>query len=181
MKKKIGIITVIIIVVIASFSLIFVLSGLSEKERDFSWIAEVESFIEDVKPSEPIENWITVSGYRFSLIENGTQQILYHVIDDFKSNDEFVSYIRNLMYNINNIVDSSVDEVRFNEIIEQNKVLQVDFGTDTGETFWQTNVHTVAWFILEDNLNQNLEGTIFIKQQTIPSGNQELTLREIRK
>lgn len=186
MKKKIGLITAIVISVIILGSIFFlsVIPRLSDRERDVSWMADVESFIEDVKPSEPIEHWVSIDGARFSLIENGSNQILYHVHYDDKTgetDDNFVTYMMGLVHKINSEVNNSVSNDLFNEILEQNKVLKVDFGTDSREIFWQVNAHTVAWFILEDNLNKNLEGTIIIKQQKIPSGTQELTLREIRK
>ena len=181
-RRKIVIIILILVMVLpGTFFLLVFKPGEHSGERDISWIDTVNDFIEEVKPSEPIETWITITGYRFSLHENGTQQILYHVYNEFKSKDDFVSYMRNLLYKVNNIINSSINGELFSEILEKNKVLQVDFGTDTGETFWKTNAYTVAWFILEDNINKDLEGTIIIKQQIFPTWKIEETLREIRK
>ena len=185
MKKGVNIflisVSIVILLLIGTLASVGVFMNHPSGERDVSWIDNVEDIIEEVKPSEPIEHWVTIGGYRFSLYENGNSQILYHVIDDFLSSDSFVAYMRGLMHKINNIINSSVSNELFTEILEKNKVLQVDFGTDTGEIFWQKNAYTVAWFILEDNLNKDLEGTIFINQQIYPTWKTEETLREIRK
>ncbi len=187
-QKKTGFVVLVIAVLL--FGTVFVAFfgfSLSEKERDISWIDDVENFIEEVRPSEPIESWgMGFYGYYFTLSDNGEAELLYHVTDEGNTNDNFVLYMENLIYKANNVLNNSVDEEFIEEISQNTKFLTVNFGTYFGETAEQeTSIFTSAWFILEDNINKNLKGTIILIQDTHPEGTslhnweKEITLREI--
>ena len=153
---------------------------LSEGERDVSWISNVEDFIVEVRPPEPIESWgMGIYGYYFTLQDKGESELLYHVMDEGNTNDSFVRYLQNILCKTNNTFNSSVDEEFAEEIFLNNRLLQV-YSTSDLATFEQETTVNSAWFILKDNLNKNLKGTILI-QQTRPTGEIEISLQEITK
>ena len=180
---------IFIVVLVGAIFVAFFGFNLSDGGRDTSWISDVENFIDDVRPSDPIESFgMGLYGYYFTLRNNGEVELLYHVMDEHNTNDSFVLYLQNLIYKANNVLNSSVGEEFREEIFRNNRVLNVNFGTNFEETVGQeTSTFTYAWFILEDNLNKNLKGTIIIKQDTHPEGTSirnwetEITLREIIK
>ena len=180
---------IISVVLVGAIFVAFFGFDLSDGGRDTSWISDVENFIDEVRPSEPVESWgMGLFGYYFTLLDYGGTELLYHVTDEHNTNDSFVLYLQNLIYKANNVLNSSVDEEFAEEIFLNNRVLKVNFGTNFEETVGQeTSKFTYAWFILEDNLNKNLKGTIIIKQDTHPEGTSirnwetEITLREIIK
>jgi len=163
--------------------------GMTNGERDVSWVGDVEDFIVEVRPSEPVESWgMGLFGYYFTLRDKGEAELLYHVTDKGNTNDSFVIYLENLICKSNNILNISVDEEFTEEIFQNNRVLTVNFLTYFNETSeLETSTFTYAWFILEDNLNKNLKGTILLSQDTHPEGTSphnwetEKTLREVTK
>ena len=174
------IILILVMVLPGTFFLLVFKLGEHSGERDISWIDTVYDFIEEVKDWEPIEHDPDIGGYRFLLCENGTSETIYKVGAD-ERDDSHVAFFRGLMHKINNVINSSISKELYYEIIEKNKVLMVSFGPDTNEVFWRYNAVTTAFFILEDNLNNDLEGTIIVKQQIFPTWKIEETLREICK
>ena len=180
---------IFIVVLVGAIFVAFFGVDLSDGGRDTLWISDVENFIVEVRPSEPVESWgMGLYGYYFTLWDKGEAELLYHVTDNGNTNDSFVLYLENLIYESNNILNISVDEEFAEEIFQNNRVLTVNFLTYFNETSeLETSTFTYAWFILEDNLNKNLKGTILLIQDTHPEGTSphnwetEKTLREITK
>ena len=141
------------------------------EERDISWIDDVTVFIEELKPSEPIESCY-VSMYQFYLYENGNKQIIFC---SSNKSDIFVDYVRGLLNKVNRIVNGSVTTNFLDEVLESNKVLEVFFRQ--GNDFSSVKKVISAYFILEDNTNKNLQGTIIIHSYVTKEG--EYSLREI--
>ena len=183
------VVLILILVVVAASMFAFFGFGMTNGGRDVSWVGDVEDFIVEVRPSEPVESWgMGFFGYYFTLWDKGEAELLYHVTDNGNTNDSFVLYLENLIYESNNILNISVDEEFAEEIFQNNRVLTVNFLTYFNETSeLETSTFTYAWFILEDNLNKNLKGTILLIQDTHPEGTSphnwetEKTLREITK
>jgi len=173
-RRKFVIITIILVLVIlGSIFLLFFRSG----NRDISWIDDVNDYIEELKPfpqpdssGEPMP--VPLSMYHFYLYENGSSQLIFHTSK--KSND-FVAYMRGLLNKVNRIKNSSVSREFLDEVVGTNKVLMFFFRFD--EDFWSVKKVERAFFILEDNLNRDLEGTIIIRRRITGEG--EYSLREI--
>jgi hypothetical protein len=123
-------------------------------ERDVSWVSEVENWIRK-ENWEPDREYIPMMINAFFLIENGKEQFfrLY-------SHQEFSSYIKGLVNDVDKRVEYISREFLMNEILAKDRVLELvgrfpfDFGL--------LNKYGAAYFILEDNLAMNLEGTIII-------------------
>lgn len=152
MKKGVNIflisVSIVILLLIGTLASVGVFMNHPSGERDVSWIDNVEDIIEEVKDWEPIENNPDIGGYNFRLFENGNLETIYKVSAEDRD-DSYVAYFRGHMYKINNIINSSVSDELYTEILEKNKVLMVSFGGDTKEVFWRVNAQTTAFFILE--------------------------------
>lgn len=186
-KKSVFAVLVIVALLVGA---VFVAFGFdwSGGGRDISWIDDVEDFIVEVRPSEPVESWgLGLYGYYFTLWDNNETELLYHVTDTGNTNDSFVLYMENLICQSNNVLNTSIDE-EFAEVFENNRVLTVNFLSYFEETIDnKTGNITYAWFILDDNLNKNLKGTILLIQNIHPpetdihNWEKHKTLREITK
>jgi len=107
-----------------------------------------------------------------SICTKMSSQLIFHTSK--KSND-FVAYMRGLLNKVNRIKNSSVSREFLDEVVGTNKVLMFFFRFD--EDFWSVKKVERAFFILEDNLNRDLEGTIIIRRRITGEG--EYSLREI--
>jgi hypothetical protein len=123
-------------------------------ERDVSWIGEVENWIKE-ENWEPDREYIPLMPRAFFLYENGGEQFFY-----LYSHQEFSSYIRGLTNDLDRQVGSISREIMMDEILAKDKVLlsllrhPSDFGL--------FNEYWGAYFILDDKLDMNLEGTVII-------------------
>ena len=123
-------------------------------ERDISWISQVENWIKE-ENREPDREYIPMMLSAFFLYTNGEKQFfrLY-------SHHNFSSYIRGLVNDVDRRIDYLSMQFFLDEILTKNKVLEF-----TGRfpfDFGLLNKYRAAFFILEDNLDMNLEGTIII-------------------
>lgn len=159
---------VLVLVIPSTIYLLFFNFG----EKDISWIDDVNGFIEEAKPF-PEPDLPGMSMYRFYLYENGSDQLIY--CTSLKTN--FVAYIRGLLNQVNSVINSSISEDFLDEIRGANKILMFFFRRY--EDFWSIKNVERAYFILEDNINKDLEGTIIIQRAFTEEG--EYSLREIRK
>lgn len=149
-KRHIGPIVYLVLVSLTA-TLAF---SFSIAERDISWISEVENWIRK-ENWEPDREYIPLMLDAFFLFENGEEQFfrLY-------SHQEFSSYIRGLVNDVDRRIDYISREFLTDEVLAKDKVLELvgrfpfDFGF--------LNKYGAAYFILEDNLDMNLEGTIII-------------------
>ena len=127
--------------------------------KDSSWIVEVEDFIKK-ENQEPESEYNPIADYSFYLSENGESH--YFVLE---SQNEFISYIDNLMNRINRLVEKSISDELLDEILETNRILSIFTRLDKWKVT-QTNVMFMesnsAFLILEDKLGKGLEGTIIV-------------------
>jgi len=123
-------------------------------ERDVSWVSEAENWIRK-ENWEPDREYIPMMSVAFFLIENGEEQFfrLY-------SHQEFSSYMRGLVNDVDKRIEYISREFLMDKILAKDRVLELvgRFPFDFG--FF--NKYGAAYFILEDNLDMNLEGTIII-------------------
>ena len=149
-KQNIGPIAYLVIITLTT-TLAF---SYSIAERDISWISQVENWIKE-ENWEPDREHIPMMLSAYFLIENGEEEFfrLY-------SHQEFSSYVRGLVNDVDKRVEYISREFLMDEILAKDRVLKLvgrfpfDFGL--------LNKYGAAYFILEDNLDMNLKGTIII-------------------
>jgi hypothetical protein len=135
-------------------------------ERDVSWINEIEDWIKE-------ENWIPDREYvpammsSFFLYENGEEQFFL-----LNSHQEFWPYIEGLVNDIDRRIRYIPREF-LDEILAKDKVMAylLRFPLD----FRLFNEYGIAYFILEDKSDMNLEGTIIIRDTQGRLGVWEIT------
>ena len=133
--------------------------------RDISWINEVEDFINK-------EDWVSDSEYvpmqdwAFFLYENGTEQYFY-----LTNQKEFISYINSILNQVNRQVEESISEDLLDDILFTGNVLELvhrfptnSFGwIPTNEFDWKID-YRIAYFVLDDNLDTGLKGTMIVRE-----------------
>ena len=134
--------------------------------RDVSWINEVEDLIKK-ENWEPDSEYIPMQDWAFFIYENGEGQ--YFLL---KSNEEFISHINNLMNRIDSQIEESISDEFFDEILATDKVLAVVHRFSTKSSLWSApnnfgmNIdYNKAYFVLEDKLGADLEGTIIVREE----------------
>ena len=134
--------------------------------RDVSWINEVEDLIKK-ENWEPDSEYIPMQDWAFFIYENGEGQ--YFLL---KSNEEFISHINNLMNRIDSQIEESISDEFFDEILATDKVLAVVHRFSTKSSPWSApnnfgmNIdYRKAYFVLEDKLGADLEGTIIVREE----------------
>jgi hypothetical protein len=163
-KKYAGFIVCALLVIFGAL----LIANIYSNTRDVSWINEVEDLIKK-------ENWVADSEYipmqdwAFFIYENGEGQ--YFLL---KSNEEFISHINDLMNRIDRQIEESISDESFDEILATDKVLAVVHRFSTKSSFWNApnnfgmNVdYDKAYFILEDKLGEDLEGTIIVREHSM--------------
>jgi len=143
----------IIFIAIITFTTFFAIS-FSFAPRDISWIGQVEDWIRE-ENWEPDREYIPLMLDAFFLYENGEEQFfrLY-------SHNDFSAYIRGLVNDVDRIVDYTSRDFLVDEILVKNKVLELVLRFPLN--FGLFRKYGSAYFILEDKLNMDLEGTIII-------------------
>lgn len=148
-KRHIG---PVIFIAMIMFTTFFAIS-FSFAPRDISWIGQVENWIKR-ENWEPDREYIPLMLDAFFLYENGEEQFfrLY-------AHNNFSAYIRGLV----NDVDRRLDYVSrefFDEILAEDRVLELVLRFPVEFGFF--NKFGAAFFVLEDKLDLDLEGTIVV-------------------
>lgn len=127
------------------------------RELDTSWITTVNQFLEDSKPY-PEGNISDLVLSRIYLFENGTDQLVVGT----SAKNEFVIYLENLLLRVNKQKNDSITEVFVDKMLATGKVLELKYRVYRDFHLWK-NFDT-ALLVLKDNLNEGLEGTIYIRE-----------------
>ena len=136
---------------------------MNRQVRDTSWIQGINDLIEEVKPYPvpqtqngiPLPTSIALN--TFYLYENGTKQLIHL---SSLSDDEFVSYVMNLIQRINTITYDTIEPDLLEEIESKNRLLNLKLRFPNENDFQQS--FSEAYFILDDTLGRDLTGTIII-------------------
>jgi hypothetical protein len=126
--------------------------------RSTSWIGEVENKIRE-ENWEPDREYIPLMLDAFFLYENGEEEFFY-----LYSHHEFVSYIIQLENKVNRKINNSITEEFLDEVLASNKVLQHNLRLMIPFRFYE--YYENSYFILEDNLEMGLEGTIIFQHSS---------------
>ena len=128
--------------------------------RDASWINEVENRIRR-ENWEPNREYIPLMSDSFFLYENGEEEYFY-----LYSHQDFVSYMKGLTGKINRKLESSTSKEYMDEILTSDRVLAFVHRFPEGFGFLGLyGSFEVAYFILEDKIRENVEGTIIMQDR----------------
>jgi len=162
MNKKTFMATIIIIVLaVSSLAVGYYFLDQSSKQVyfvDISWIAQVNQFLMIAKPYPQWKDDYTLSAYTINLYENGTRTFV-----NASNGNEFTSYLLGLFLQVNRKLDDSVTDSYVTRMLEADKVVYLR--SRLGERLVQSEIDIVwdIYYVLDDNLNEQLKGTIFIE------------------
>jgi hypothetical protein len=151
----------------------YVPAGLPITERDTSWISKVNSLLEESKPYPDEYTKPPIIWFHIYLYENGTEQL----VDAGEADNEFVVYLQDLLLRVDGQRNSSITQEFVNKVLATNKVLMLTERMYHDFHLWKNFGR--ALFVLEDNLNEDLEGIIIVRE-TI-EGNWKWSRWEIAK
>ncbi len=148
------------VIIYISMVLVIPILIISAASKDVSWISEVENHIKK-------ENWVPDVEYvplafgSFFLYENGEEQFFV-----LTSEREFESYMDALASRVSIQTKTSITREALDEILAADKVLSyVHRFPESFGPLGSCGSFEVAYFILEDKLEQGLEGKIVMQDR----------------
>jgi hypothetical protein len=156
-NRKLSIGIIIIVLAVSSLAVGIYWVTLSNNQIDTSWIANLTQYLDDAKPYPQLKVDYALNAYAINLLENGTSTFV-----NASNGNNFSSYLLSVMSRANNQLNDSVSNDFVTKLAQNDKIvyLRSRLGTNftqAGTFVWDT------YFVLEDNLNQGLKGTIFIE------------------
>jgi len=136
----------------------YTLTGLPITERDTSWISKVNSLLEESKPYPDEYTKPPIIWFHIYLYENGTEQL----VDAGEADNEFVVYLQDLLLRVDGQRNISITQEFVNKVLATNKVLMLTERMYHDFHLWKNFGR--ALFVLEDNLNEDLEGIIIVRE-----------------
>jgi len=130
---------------------------------DKSWIASIINLVEEYKPY-PAAN--TTSGYPYGIFSHSKIYYYENGISDLviagDGRDYFISYLENLLHQVNVQRDDSISEIIIDDVLDTSKVLMLYHRVYDDFHLWEN--FDRALFVLESAFDEGLVGTIFIRQ-----------------
>jgi len=96
------------------------------------------------------------------LRENGSERLIY-----FGNGSTLSNYLYELKESVNFKKDSPVDEYYLGKVMEANKVISIHFNMTWAKQNYPSLRFYDAYFVLEDNLNEDLTGAIFVRNAQV--------------
>jgi len=135
---------------------------------DVSWITTVERMLEEAKPYPPNNYSLSPAGtpenLNVYLNENGNETLIY-----FGDGSNLSAYLHDLAESVNVEVDSTVAEYYLGRVMQANKVVSLHYNITLVTQSYPSQRFYDAYFVLEDNLNENLTGKIFVRNAHQPN------------
>lgn len=123
---------------------------------DASWIANVTQFLQEAKPYPEYKTDYTLNAYSINLFENGTSTFV-----NASNGNDFSGYLTNLLSRVNKQMTISTNDNFRERLLETDKVLELYCRLGTQFNQAGTFIRD-AFFVLEDNSNQGLNGKILV-------------------
>ncbi len=159
MNRKIVIVAALVVCVVLVYG--FYSLPPANGPIDTSWIATVEQMLEEVKPY-PLNNSLSHPAnpemLNVYLTENGSEQLIYYGNGSALSN-----YLYELKESINYEKDSTVSEYYLGRVMAASKVVSIHYNMTWAKQNYPSQRFYGAYFVLEDNLDEDLTGAIFVR------------------
>jgi hypothetical protein len=178
MKKMLLIIIIIVtILVISILATGYYWNSLNSKQKDASWVGTINQMLENYSsyPNSTEQNNpnVLASYCRVYLFENKTSDLVE--FGDLNSNQMLSVYLNNLLTKVNTQINTiSADSL--NKTLTNDKVVEIIYRGATHQ-FGGQQKFQVGYFILSDDLNEGLTGTVITQEV----GSQSLSVWEIAK
>lgn len=159
MNRKIVIVAVLVVCVILIYGL-YSWTPASEP-IDTSWIATVEQMLEEAKPyplNSSLSHPANPEMLNVYLTENGSERLIYYGNGSALSN-----YLYELKESVNYKNDSTVSEYYLGKVMAANKVISIHYNPEWAKQNYPSQRFYDAYFVLEDNLEEDLTGAVFVR------------------
>jgi hypothetical protein len=143
-----------------------------QKQIDTSWVDKLDEYLNEAKPYPPPPSDWDLSDHFIYLYENGHE----YLVEYSGGGTKLVAFLEDLADNAANEINSVVDEGFVNRITTSDKVVSLTYKYGV---FSPSKRLEKVWFILQDNLNEGLDG-IVVRAQTI-NDEEELSIWAILK
>jgi hypothetical protein len=162
----------VVLIVISLLSCGFLTQKSDHNEIDTSWVGKLDEYLNEAQPyPAPPGDW-DLSDHFIYLFEDGHEYLVEYSCGGTK----LVACLENLTDKANYKISAIVDEGFVNRITAFDKVVSLTYRY--GLIYPSRRLDKV-WFILQDNLNEGLNGTVVLSQ-TI-NNEEELSIWAILK
>lgn len=126
---------------------------------DASWVSTVNGMIDDYTPCPDDDPEVFMAYCRLYIAENGTQNLLYYGNPDALGN-----YLADIIDNLRLQKQADVSEEFLDKVLATNKVAIIDYRVSILRMMSPSEKFYMGFFILEDNLNAGLCGTVIVRE-----------------
>jgi hypothetical protein len=129
----------------------------NQNEIDTSWISELEEYLNEAQPYPPPPSDWDLSSYYVYLFEDGKEYLVEYSGDE----TNLVTFLEDLIDKADVKIGATISEGFVNRITASDKVASLTYRFPS---FAPSSQLKKAWFILQDNLNEGLTGTMVLAQ-----------------
>jgi hypothetical protein len=160
---KRAVLTILLITVIAlSGALIgYYWANLNNRQIDTSWVAKAEGLLQGYQPynnTQPNSLDVTLAYCNMYLVENGTEQLIY-----YGNGDALSTYLGELLENAT-VQKGTVNQDHLDRVLATDRAVILSYRISILAMSDPTAKYYMGYFILEDDLNEGLEGTIIARE-----------------
>jgi hypothetical protein len=161
----------VVLVMITLFTCGFLTLKSGQNEIDTSWVGKLDEYLNEAKPyPAPPDSW-DFSDHFIHLFEDGKS----YLVEYSCGGTNLVAFLENLADKADAEIDVTINEGFLDRITAFDKVVSLTYRNQLISPSGHGNV----WFILQDNLNEGLNGTVVLAQ-TI-NNEEELSIWAILK
>lgn len=161
----------VVLVMITLLTCGFLTLKLGQNEIDTSWVGKLDEYLNEAQPyPAPPDSW-DLSDHFIHLFEDGKS----YLVEYSCGGTNLVAFLENLADKADAEIDVTINEGFLDRITAFDKVVSLTYRNQ----FISPSGHGNVWFILQDNLNEGLNGTVVLAQ-TI-NNKEELSIWAILK
>ncbi len=152
--KRRKIIAISIITIVAISLILVAYNSYRNTQVDTSWVETANSMLQDYPAYVNDSEDSLLAGFRLFLLENGSSRFFY-----FGSKDAFCNYLINLLKQAS-IQKGTMSYDELDQVLSSGKAVEIICRFFISV---QSHHYSEVYFILESTQNQDMEGTIIVK------------------
>lgn len=162
----------VVLVMITLLTCGFLTPKSGQNEIDTSWVGKLDEYLNEAKPyPAPPDSW-DFSDHFIYLFEDGKS----YLVEYSCGGTNLVTFLENLTNKADAKIDVTINEGFLDRITASDKVVSLTY---RNQLITPSRQLGKVWFILQDNLNEGLNGTVVLSQ-TI-NNKEELSIWAILK
>src|SRR4030043_918963 len=147
----------VVLVMITLLTCGFLTPKSDQNEIDTSWVGKLDEYLNEAKPyPAPPDSW-DFSDHFIYLFEDGKS----YLVEYSCGGTNLVAFLENLTNKADAKIDVTINEGFLDRITASDKVVSITYRDQLISPSRQLGK---VWFILQDNLNEGLNGTVVLSQ-----------------